>query len=452
MKFCTWEAKYLLRLAIPVFFAQVILVLMGVVDTIMAGQISQYDLAALSIASGLWNPILLSLQGILLALTGIVAHHYGAKKTSEIRNQLHQALYLSIVLSIIGLVIIDQLHLIVDVIKMEPQVATLTLAYLDFVKWGLPAFLIYCTFRNVAEGMTLTKPALYISIIGLAVNIPANYIFIHGKFGLPAFGGAGCGIATAIVFWCMAISLATYVYCSKKLNGKFLFSQVRSPNFSQIFSIFKMGLPISLATFFEVTLFACIPLFIANLGAIVVSGHQVAASVSTVLFMMPLSLSMAICIRVGNLYGQAQYEKLRSTILTSFILAIGIAAIVATATFLGRTLISDLYSDVPEVITLASAILVLACFYQLPDALQVAANGVLRGLKHTAPISYITFISYWLIGFSIGYVLAKTDFIVPAMGAQGFWLGIIIGLTVASFLMLYTVKRRLSIAPFNKNS
>ena len=179
MKFCMWEAKYLLRLAIPVFFAQVILVLMGVVDTIMAGQVSQYDLAALSIASGLWNPILLSLQGILLALTGIVAHHYGAKKTTEIRTQLHQACYLALILSLVGLFLINQLHYAVNYIKMEPQVSKLTLDYLNFVKWGLPAFLIYCTFRNVSEGMTLTKPALYISIIGLAVNIPANYIFIH---------------------------------------------------------------------------------------------------------------------------------------------------------------------------------------------------------------------------------------------------------------------------------
>ena len=449
MKFCTWEAKYLLRLAIPVFFAQVILVLMGVVDTIMAGQISQYDLAALSIASGLWNPILLSLQGILLALTAIVAQHYGAREHAKIREQLHQTSYLCLILSVIGLILINQLHYAISYINMEPQVSVLTLNYLNFVKWGLPAFLIYCTFRNVAEGMTLTKPALYISIIGLGVNIPANYIFIHGKLSLPAFGGAGCGIATAIVFWCMAISLVSYTYFSKKLKGKYLLGRFTPPNFNQIYSTFKMGVPISLATLFEVTLFACIPLFIANLGAIEVSGHQVAASVSTVLFMMPLSLSMAICIRVGNLYGQEQFTQLKSTILTSFILAIGIAGIVASVTFMGRYWISDLYSDVPQVISLASSILILACFYQLPDALQVSANGVLRGLKYTAPISFITFISYWVIGFTIGYILAKTDYIYPAMGAKGFWLGIIIGLSVASLMMLYTVKRRLSIAPFN---
>ncbi|SFD01028.1 MATE family efflux transporter [Pseudoalteromonas denitrificans] len=452
MRFCLWEAKYLLRLAIPVFFAQVILVLMGVVDTIMAGQVSQFDLAALSIASGLWNPILLSLQGILLALTGIVAHLFGAKRITDVRIQFHQALYLSIILSLFGLFLINQLHLIIGLINIEPQVIELTLAYLNYVKWGLPGFLIYCIFRNVSEGMTLTKPALYISIIGLAVNIPTNYIFIYGKLGLPELGGAGCGIATAIVFWCMALSQIIYTYSSKKLQGKFLLSQFKVPDLSIMASIFKMGIPISLATFFEVTLFACIPLFIANLGAVVVSGHQVAASVSTVLFMMPLSLSMAICIRVGNLYGQKQYKKLKSTIFTSFLLAIAISIIVASSTFLGRTWISTIYSDVPEVIALASSILILACFYQLPDAIQVAANGVLRGLKYTTPISYITFISYWLIGFSFGYVLGKTNLIVSPMGAQGFWLGIIIGLSVASFLMILTVKNRLTRTPFNNGN
>ena len=111
-------------------------------------------------------------------------------------------------------------------------------------------------------------------------------------------------------------------------------------------------------------------------------------------------------------------------------------------------MISELYSDSPAVLALASSIMILACIYQLPDALQVAANGILRGLKHTAPISYITFISYWLIGFSLGYVLARTDLIVPAMGPHGFWIGIIVGLSVAAVLLMLTVHRRFKREPF----
>lgn len=126
---------------------------------------------------------------------------------------------------------------------------------------------------------------------------------------MPTLGGAGCGVATAIVYWAMAAGMITYSYFSKKIDGRFLLKNPMKPDFPAIYSMFKMGLPISLATFFEVTLFACIPLFIASMGAVVVSGHQVAASVSTVLFMMPLSLAMAITIRVGNLAGQKKITR-----------------------------------------------------------------------------------------------------------------------------------------------
>ena len=190
------------------------------------------------------------------------------------------------------------------------------------------------------------------------------------------------------------------------------------------------------------TLFACIPLFIAHLGAVAVSGHQIAASVTALLFMMPLSLSIAISIRIGNLFGQNHLDQLKVAVSTSYIMAAMVALFVAFITFVGRDVISQLYSDSPAVLALASSIMILACIYQLPDALQVAANGILRGLKHTAPISYITFISYWLIGFSLGFVLARTDLIVPAMGPHGFWIGIIVGLSVAAVLLMLTVHRR----------
>lgn len=293
----------------------------------------------------------------------------------------------------------------------------------------------------------MTKPAFYISLIGLAINIPANYIFIHGKFGMPALGGAGCGIATALVFTAMAITQVIYCQLSKKVDAQTLLANFQKPQLTTMWTITKVGIPISLATFFEVTLFACIPLFIAHLGAVAVAGHQIAASVTTLLFMMPLSLSIAISIRIGNLYGQHHYEQLKKAISTSYILAVMIAILLATLTFFGRDIISHLYTDDARVIALATSIMVLACIYQLPDALQVAANGILRGLKHTTPISYITFISYWLVGFALGYVLARTDLIVPAMGPHGFWIGIIVGLSVAAILLMLTVANRFKHEP-----
>ncbi|WP_372763322.1 MATE family efflux transporter [Pseudoalteromonas sp.] len=447
MRFSNWEAKRLLSLAIPVFLAQVTLVLMSVVDTIMAGQVSPTDLAALSIATGIWNPLLLALQGILLALTGVIAQFAGANDKKGISHYFQQALYLTAILSVAGFSIAQFADIVILKLDTSPAIASLASDYIRFVKWGVFGFLIFTVYRNVTEGMGMTKPAFYISLLGLAVNIPVNYIFINGLFGLPAYGGAGCGIATALVLTVMATAQVIYCQMSKKIDAKGLMTPFEKPNLTTIGILTKLGVPISLATFFEVTLFACIPLFIAHLGAVAVSGHQIAASVTTLLFMMPLSLSIAISIRIGNLYGQNHLQELKVAVSTSYILAAVIALFIATTTFFGRDLISQLYSDSPAVLALASSIMILACIYQLPDALQVAANGILRGLKYTAPISYITFISYWLVGFALGFVLARTDLIVPAMGPHGFWLGIIVGLTLAAALLMYTVHRRFKREP-----
>lgn len=447
MTFCSWEAKRLVSLAIPVFLAQVTLVLMSVVDTIMAGQVSPTDLAALSIATGVWNPAMLALQGILLALTGIIAQFSGANDKAGISHYFQQGLYLAGALSVFGLSIAYFADVIILKLDTSPAIANMAYDYIHFVKWGIIGFLVFSVYRNITEGMGMTKPAFYISLIGLAVNIPANYIFIYGKLGMPALGGAGCGIATALVFSAMAIAQVIYCQLSKKVDAKTLLANFKAPQLNTMWTITKIGIPISLATFFEVTLFACIPLFIAHLGAVAVAGHQIAASVTTLLFMMPLSLSIAISIRIGNLYGQHHFEQLKKAISTSYILAMIIAALLAAITFFGRDIISQLYTDDAQVIALATSIMILACIYQLPDALQVAANGILRGLKHTAPISYITFISYWLIGFSLGFVLARTDLIVPAMGPHGFWVGIIVGLSVAAILLMLTVANRFKHEP-----
>ncbi|RRS08279.1 MATE family efflux transporter [Pseudoalteromonas sp. J010] len=444
MNFSTWEARRLLQLATPVFLAQVTLVLMTVVDTMMAGQVSAEDLAALSIATGVWNPLIFSLQGILLALTSIVAHCHGANDQAGIKQFFQQSMYLSLGLFSIGILIANYTPVVFSNIGASDNVQGLAQGYIDFVKWGLLGFLIFTVYRNVTEGVGQTKPAFYISVVGLGINIIANYIFIYGKFGAPALGSAGCGLATTIVLWSMAIVQWLYSLKSKHIPGKALITGFSKPNLSVMKYIAALGFPIALATFFEVTLFACIPLFIADLGSIAVSGHQIAASVTTMLFMMPLSLSMAIAIRIGNLTGQGATANLRVAIKTAFTLAILIALFVAVVTYISRDSIVWLYTKNEEVAALATSIMVLACLYQLPDALQVSANGVLRGLKYTKPISWVTFISYWLIGFSLGYILAKTDWITTAMGPQGFWIGIIIGLSTAAVLLVTCVNKRVN--------
>jgi MATE family multidrug resistance protein len=178
MTFCIWEAKRLVSLAVPVFLAQVTLVLMSVVDTIMAGQVSPTDLAALSIATGVWNPAMLALQGILLALTGIIAQFSGANDKTNISHYFQQGLYLAGLLSVAGFSIAYFADMIILRLNTSQAIAAMAYDYIHFVKWGIVGFLVFSVYRNITEGMGMTKPAFYISLIGLAVNVPANYIFI----------------------------------------------------------------------------------------------------------------------------------------------------------------------------------------------------------------------------------------------------------------------------------
>ncbi|MBU2181291.1 MAG: MATE family efflux transporter, partial [Gammaproteobacteria bacterium] len=287
------------------------------------------------------------------------------------------------------------------------------------------------------------KATMWISFVGILVNIPANYIFIYGKLGVPALGGAGCGIATSLVFLAQFIAIGIYVMTSRRTA----FFRVRLPSFfpklPEIWQIIKLGTPIAFAMFFEVTLFACIPLMIVHLGPTVVASHQIANNYSALVFMLPLSMGMATTIRVGHLAGAMDVKELRTAISTAIILAIIMAFGIAGFTYLTRDLVASLYTKDPAVLAMASSILVLACFYQISDAIQVVSSCALRGLKYTTPIFYITLVAYWPIGFGLGTVLGLTDWIVPRMGAQGFWIGIIVGLTVAAVLLSWILRQQL---------
>lgn len=160
--------------------------------------------------------------------------------------------------------------------------------------------------------------------------------------------------------------------------------------------------------------------------------------------MLPLSLGTAVLVRCGHLIGQKAFRELNKAVSTAIILGIVVSAITATLTLLLREQIASLYTSNPEVIALASSLLLLACIYQVTDSVQVICASILRGMKITKPTFFITFIAYWPVGFGLGYVLGLTDHIVPAMGVHGFWIGIIFGLTLAALLLSIVLKKELS--------
>lgn len=429
-----FQAKRLVQLALPVLIAQVTQTMMGFIDTVMAGRVSAVDMAAVAIGTSLWLPALLFVQGLLMAFTPMFAHYHGANDQKAIQPLAFQAGYIAIIGSIGVVVFLTFAEQIFSMMALDPEMARLSIGYLEGFAWGVPAFILYQVLRGCSEGISYTLPTMVIGFIGLAVNIPANYVFIYGHLGMPAMGGAGCGLATALVFWAMLIAMIIYMQFHQKFKELAPFKAFHKPHLRTMWDMTKHGLPIAMALFFEVSLFAVIALLLAPLGAIVVAGHQIALNFSSIVFMLPLSIGIAVSIRVGYYLGQDKPEI--SALITKLGLAIAFALAVITAIFtvVFRYQIAHLYNSNPEVVTLAASLMFLAALYQLSDSVQVVAAGALRGYKDTRSAFYITLVSYWAVGMALGYTLARTDLIVPAMGAHGFWIGLIAGLTSAALL------------------
>ncbi|WP_028025479.1 MATE family efflux transporter [Enterovibrio calviensis] len=429
------EAKSIIKLGIPVFIAQLAQTSMGFVDTVMAGGVSATDMAAVAVASSIWLPSILFGIGILLAMVPIIAQLHGSGRQSKIPFQVQQGIYMALIMSVpIILVLINAGH-IVNYMDVEPALAEKTIGYLHAVSWAVPAFLLFQALRNLAEGMSLTVPAMVIGFIGLAANVPLNWIFVYGKFGAPELGGVGCGVATAIVYWLMLAAMLLYIKINKRLNRVEAFTGFSKPDVSALWRIFKLGVPVAAAIFFEVTLFAVIALLIAPLGSTVVAAHQVAINFSSMVFMLPMSLATAVSIRVSHQLGERSIEGAARAAKLGILIGLCSAIITAALTVVFRESIIGLYTDNVEVVAMAANLMLLAAIYQCTDSIQVVAAGALRGYKDMRAIFERTFIAYWILGVPMGYVLGMTDWIVEPMGAYGFWIGIIIGLTSAAIML-----------------
>ncbi|ANE73956.1 MATE family efflux transporter [Dickeya solani] len=435
------EARHLLALAIPVIIAQVSQTSMGVVDTIMAGSYSATDMAAVAVGTSIWLPVILFGHGLLMALTPVVANLNGSGRRDRIAHQTQQAFLLAAAISILTMFVLYQGKYAINLMHdSAPELADKAVKYLHALLWGAPGYLFYQVFRSQCEGLSKTQPGMVIGFIGLLINIPVNYVFIHGKLGMPELGGVGCGVATASVYWMMMLMMAAYSRHAYWLKDIRQFKTRLKPDWAVLKRLSGMGLPIALALLFEVTLFAIVALLVLPLGVVDVAGHQIALNFSSLMFVLPLSVGVAATIRVGHRLGEGSAEAARVAAHTGIATGVLLAMCTAIFTITLREPIAMLYNKNPDVVAMASHLMLLAAVYQISDAVQTIGSGVLRGYKDTRSIFFITFIAYWLLGLPSGYALALTDMLVPRMGPAGFWWGFIIGLTSSATMMVLRIR------------
>lgn len=434
--------KKLISLTTPILIGQLTQMSMGLVDAIMAGQVNATNMAAVAIGSSIWLPFILFALGCLIALTPTVSFLNGAMEHTSIGHQVRQSYWLALLLGIPLFFIIYNAHFIINIMGMAPQLASISERYLQMMALGIPPYLIVIIFRSLTDGLSKTKVSMIISLIGVTLNVPLNYIFIYGKFGVPAMGAAGCGLASAIATYIMMFCLIHFSAKNAYMRRFKLFSPLIEPINGQTFrKLCRLGFPIGLTICAEVTFFSIVSLLLSPLGADVVATHQIALQTSSFIYSLPLSIGMASTILVGNALGNKNPQLAKNISRQVLWLGFYLTILTALATLLLRQSISELFIDNEKIVQLASFLLIFAAIYQIPDAIQAISGGILRAYKDTRSILIITLISYWVIAMPIGYTLGLTNWIIPHIGAEGFWIGFVISLSCASLLLLHRLHK-----------
>jgi multidrug resistance protein, MATE family len=429
------ELRSLLLLATPIIIAQLAHTAMGFVDTVMAGRVGPRDLAAVALGNSIWVPVFLLMTGILLATTPKVAQRFGAGEQPSIGPLVRQALWLALAVGAGAAALLWNAEGILRLMDIEPNLIGPSMGYLRAVACGFPAVALFHVLRCFSDGLGHTRPTMVLGLIGLLLNIPLNYIFIYGKLGLPAMGGVGCGWATALVMVFMLLGMLWWVKWAPYYQPSLLFERFERPHWPVIRGLLALGLPMGIAVFAESSIFAVIALLIGGLGATVVAGHQIALNFSSMVFMIPYSLGMAVTVRVGQALGRRNPRDARFAAGVGMASALAYACLSASLILLLREQIVQIYSPDPAVIALAATLIVYAALFQLSDAVQVTAAGALRGYQDTRVTMLLTLFAYWGIGLPVGYSLGLSDWFGEPSGPHGLWQGLVVGLTCAAIML-----------------
>ncbi len=440
-----FEIKKLFQLMLPILVTQFAQAGLGLIDTIMAGHLSPTDLAAIAVGVGLWIPIMLLFSGIMIATTPLVAEANGARDFNNIPTIARQSLWMAFMLGILAMLVLQLMPFLLPLFGVPENLQPKAGLFLHAIGFGMPAVTMYAALRGYSEALGYPRPVTAISLLALLVLVPLNMIFMYGLGPIPALGSAGCGFATSILQWLMLIALAGYIYKGHAYRKTQVFSEWEKFNPVWAKRILKLGFPIGLAIFFEVSIFSTGAIILSPLGETVVAAHQIAISVTSQLFMIPMSLAIALTIRVGMYYGEKNWHAMRKVQHLGLITATVFAVLTMLVMWIFRSEIVAVYTRDLAVTHMALYLILFAIAYQLMDAWQVSAAGCLRGMQDTKGPMWITLLAYWVIAFPVGIYLARFT----RMGAAGVWTGLIVGLSVACVLLLlrlYMNNKRLKLS------
>tara|TARA_B100000683_G_scaffold264209_1_gene293443 strand:+ start:364 stop:1734 length:1371 start_codon:yes stop_codon:yes gene_type:complete len=438
------ELRPLWRIAWPLLIAQTAQIGTGVVDTLMAGNYSDVDLAAIAVGFNIWLPLYLIILGTLFACSAIVAQDFGAGHMERVRSFLPQGLWVAVALSAVMTPLCLNSDIAIALLGLPEETAAKTSAYVSRVGLGFPALGIFMALRYHTQGLGITAPFAFASVVGFIANVPLNYMLIFGAWGAPELGAEGCGLATAASMWISTLIILLYALTARSLQPYLPTRWLGGPDWGRISEILVVGFPVGLTFFLETGVFSAITLLIATLGDAAVAAHQIAINVWDVFYIPMVSIGSAMATRMGHAIGARNAHGVRMALRVGAALSTLIGLLAMSLLLLFPDAIIGAYTQSEDIRDLALRLLRLAALFIMIDVVQIVGSFVLRAYKETRFPFIVVTLSYWGLALPLGYLLAIHWGGGSPHGTVDFWYTTILGIAVAAALITWRVRRILS--------
>ena len=434
------ELRPTLRLALPLILAEIGWMSMVIVDTMMVGRLpnSAEAIGAVSIASSIFIVFAFFGEGLLVGLDTLVSQSFGAGRREDCHTSLVNGIYLSFAIAPFLAIPVWIIPRYFERFGVTHSVAVLAAPYMRTLSAGLVPLLLYFAVRRTLQGMNMVRPIAFALVTANLVNLAGNYVLIFGKLGFPAYGVTGSGIATCISRGYLALVLVVYLLWYDAHHKTELLKTPLQPDLTRIRQLIALGVPAAIQQTAEVAVFALVATLIARLGAVAQAGHQIALNTVALTYMVPLGLSSAAAVRVGQALGRRDPVGARNAGNTAILLGASFMSSMSVALLVFPRYIARFYTANETVIHSATILLMAGAAFQLFDGIQTVATGSLRGTGDTRTPMLCHFSAYWLMGLPLGAYLCFH----LHWGALGLWIGLSLSLILIGILLLLFWRRR----------
>lgn len=443
--FCE-EATAIQKHSLPLLMFQVASIGTTVVDTAILGHYDATELAAIAIAGGVYVSIAFALIGVLQSIGPVVAQHYGAKDDEGAVLALWNGLWLALALSVIGWLLLSFPSPLLSLTRLDSELERRVRAVLQVFAYAMPVILFYRTFAAYFNALGKARVLMAIGLITLPLHAALAWALANGLVFWPPLGAVGCAISTAMMNLFALIIALTYAHRSESIRGYRMLARFTLPRLGILRELLRVGGPMGLSNFVEISSTALVSLIAAPLGPVVIAGHRIIANLAGVLYMVPLSIGVATLSRAGQAVGAGEVARCRSAVRAGFVIATASALLAAALLALAGRSVITVYSADQNVLAVAMTLLPYLALHQIADAVQTIFTFSLRALKITFVPMLVHVLSFWGVGLAGGVWIAFG----LHQGIQGFWIATVLSSSVASVLFGLLVRASMKQKSFGR--